>query len=627
VTKEPYAPAGRPGSQTLPNGAVLNHIYEVRRFIDRGGMGEVYEGININNPEERVAIKVILPALAADPAVEAMFRKEARTLTRLSHRAIAQFRLLAREPELQLLYIVTEYIDGPPLSRLLSTLKPSTADLVRFLRRMADGLNAAHQLGAVHRDMSPDNILLAGGQLDQAKIIDFGIAKELDTGQTIVGTGFAGKLAFVAPEQLGDFGQQIGPWTDIYSLGLVLLAVARGEALHMGATPVEAIDKRRAGVDVSGAPETLRPIVAKMLAADPKQRYRSMEELLAALEAVFGPPTTLITPGPPVRRFGAGKALLAGAALAAAAAAGVAALMLLKPTPPSGEALVATARRLAGEELEKLDCAWLSLASVEPHGSGVAIGLEGAAGSTRTAEIAVADRLKAAKIELVRLDQFQVAPLPTPACRPVNAFRAMRAPQAARHLAASQDKYEIQMQPGGGREARPALQLAIGDPGLDFALLAIDGDGRMEPISGGRAELERRAREGSPMVAALPGDGFSLRLRAPATQSWAGVMLLTGKGPFPMDLLTAPPGARGGDWERRIKAAGASGKWSAELVSYRITDSQADAPAAPVLRAQPESAPQAAEPTRRRTRREPPAPAPSGPTGPNGAHKDLEGLF
>ena len=75
-------------------------------------MGEVFEGVNINQDDERVAIKVILPHLAADPNVLAMFRKEARTLTRLSHPALVQYRVLAQEPQLGVLYIVTEYIDG-----------------------------------------------------------------------------------------------------------------------------------------------------------------------------------------------------------------------------------------------------------------------------------------------------------------------------------------------------------------------------------------------------------------------------------------------------------------------------------------------------------------------------------
>ena len=272
-------------------GDVLNGIYEVKRLIGRGGMGEVYEGVNINS-DERVAIKVMLPSLAADAKVQAMFRKEARTLTRLAHPAVVQYRVLAHEPLLNVLYIVTEFGDAVELTAILGQIHPDSAELRRLIRRLADGLRAAHELGAVHRDMSPDNVLLPDRRLDRARIIDFGIAKDLDPSKaTIVGDGFAGKLAYVAPEQFGDFGREIGPWTDIYSLGLVILAVATGRDVDMGSTLVEAVDKRRQGVDLSPIPEDLRPIMERMLAADPAKRARSMDEVLAMLDEQGRPPT------------------------------------------------------------------------------------------------------------------------------------------------------------------------------------------------------------------------------------------------------------------------------------------------------------------------------------------------
>jgi serine/threonine protein kinase len=207
-TYMPMAP--RTDGDRIQVGDVLNHIFEVKRFLARGGMGEVFEGINVSS-DERVAIKVMLPALAADPNVQAMFRKEARTLTRLSHPALVQYRVLAQEPQLGVLYIVTEFIDGANLCDVLATLKPTGADIRLLARRLADGLRVAHSLGAIHRDISPDNVLLEGGRLEAAKVIDFGIAKDLDPStKTIVGDGFAGKLNYVAPEQLGDFGRMSG---------------------------------------------------------------------------------------------------------------------------------------------------------------------------------------------------------------------------------------------------------------------------------------------------------------------------------------------------------------------------------------------------------------------------------
>ncbi len=111
----PPAPRAASPATSVGPGVVLNNIYEAKRFLARGGMGEVYEGFNVNT-DERVAIKVMLPSLAADPNVQAMFRKEARTLTRLHHPAVVQYRVLAQEPHLNVFYIVTEFIDGAALS-------------------------------------------------------------------------------------------------------------------------------------------------------------------------------------------------------------------------------------------------------------------------------------------------------------------------------------------------------------------------------------------------------------------------------------------------------------------------------------------------------------------------------
>ncbi len=299
---------------TIKIGDCLNHIYEVKRFIARGGMGEVFEGVNVTS-DERVAIKVMLPSLAADPNVIAMFRREARSMTRLQHEALVQYRVLAQEPQRRILYIVTDYIDGTPLCDVLETLKPSPEQLEMLLRRLASGLRAAHQLGILHRDISPDNVLLEGGQMERAKIVDFGIAKDLNPGSaTIIGDGFAGKLGYVAPEQLGDFDRELGPWTDVYSLALVMAAAAVGHDLKMGGTLVDAVDKRRAGPDLSGVSENMRPVLAAMLRANPAERLRSMDDVIAMLDARRAPPPSANFTGHAAPKLPRGTAIAGGAA-------------------------------------------------------------------------------------------------------------------------------------------------------------------------------------------------------------------------------------------------------------------------------------------------------------------------
>jgi serine/threonine-protein kinase len=217
----------------------------------------------------------------------ALFRKEARVLTHIAHPAIVQYRVFARDPQLDLHYIVTDFINGEPITRYLDRERSSLSDVVVLARRLASGLEAAHDHGAIHRDMSPDNILLPDGRIDRAKIIDFGIAKSLDlSAETVVGEGFAGKLGYVAPEQFGDFGRQIGPWTDVYSTALVLLAFARGKAPAMGTTLSDAVERRRVPVDLSDLPVPIAPLIERMLVPEPTGRIRSMREVLVALDGI-----------------------------------------------------------------------------------------------------------------------------------------------------------------------------------------------------------------------------------------------------------------------------------------------------------------------------------------------------
>ncbi|MGK6324472.1 protein kinase domain-containing protein [Sphingomonas sp. DT-51] len=270
----------------LVPGDLLNGIYKVERFIARGGMGEVFEGVNVES-DERVAIKAIRSHLASDPKIVALFRKEARVLTQIAHPAIVHYRVFARDPVLDLHYIVTDFINGEPITFHLDGERPTVRAVVTLAHRLAAGIEAAHDHGAIHRDMSPDNVLLPDGRIERAKIIDFGIAKSLDfAAETVVGEGFAGKLGYVAPEQFGAFGREIGPWTDIYSTALVLLAYARGRAPAMGTTLSEAVERRRDGADLTDIPPSLEPLLRRMLAPDPSQRIRSMREVIVALDAI-----------------------------------------------------------------------------------------------------------------------------------------------------------------------------------------------------------------------------------------------------------------------------------------------------------------------------------------------------
>lgn len=285
----PPVPTGtqRFGMAGLLVGATLNDNYEVTRYITQGGMGEIYEGRQIRG-NVKVAIKVILPQFAADPEFYTLLEREADLLATLGHDAIVKFRGLSHDPKSKLDYLTLEYVHGPSLEDQMD-IGPVDPQLCRFLlRRLASGLDAAHEKGVYHRDLSPDNILLRDGKIERATIIDFGIAKDSDTSKkTVIGAGFGGKLGFAAPEAFGLFGRIIGPWTDIYSLALVVAAAARAKVIDMGtATPIDAIQARQKIPELDGVEPWLATVLARMLAPDPADRIRSMSDVIAAVDTL-----------------------------------------------------------------------------------------------------------------------------------------------------------------------------------------------------------------------------------------------------------------------------------------------------------------------------------------------------
>lgn len=572
-------------------GDMLNHIFEVKRFLARGGMGEVFEGCNVHT-EERVAIKVMLPALARDEKVIAMFRKEAKTLTKLHHQALVEYRVLAQEPDLQILYIVTDFIEGSNLSAVLGTLKPSPDDLAALLRRLAAGLAAAHALGAVHRDMSPDNVLLENDDIGEAKIIDFGIAKDLKASSaTIVGDGFAGKLNYVAPEQLGDFGREIGPWSDVYSLGLLILAVAQGKNVDMSGSLVDAIDKRRRGPDLAAVPDNLRPLLEAMLRPDPKERLRSMDDVLAMLDGAYIPsPATAreslpADPLVPAPRRGVGvPLLLAIAVILLLLAAGAwywagGRLPGFAPAEPQADASDAgpadparAARDAINSVLPSVSCTWLDVGRIETEGGAIAVAMRGVAGDADVAVDQIRSALVQARLRNPSVNFGDVAPIRQAGCAVLDAYRQIRAPSGDR-LSSPQARYEMIVQPDGryaGRAAsNPVLDLDLSDRGHDIALLGIEPSGRITVLLRSRAEFERELAQsvgGRPV--SREGNGrFRIHIDSDH-DGWSGFALISGRGPFDPALIAPDIGARGPDWRDRFLAAAGRGNWTAEMAWY-----------------------------------------------------------
>jgi serine/threonine-protein kinase len=276
----------------LSAGTRLNGIYEIDRPIGMGGMGEIYFG-HVIGTGDPVAIKVLLPEFSDNDAALTLFRKEASALHHVHHDAVVRYYVFSLEPELRRPYLAMEFVDGRSLSDILRGDGPLTFEAVRSLaQRLASGLQAAHDCGIVHRDVSPENIIIPTGNVARAKIIDFGIARSTQHG-TVIGSGFAGKFNYVSPEQLGLYGGDVTAKSDIYSLALVLVNALTGRPIDMGGSQVDIVEKRRRLPDLGAIDLRFRPLLEKMLQPDPANRIESM---LAVASWPFGA-TSAVRPG------------------------------------------------------------------------------------------------------------------------------------------------------------------------------------------------------------------------------------------------------------------------------------------------------------------------------------------
>jgi serine/threonine protein kinase len=269
----------RPLNRGVPRGTRLNGIYEIDEMIGSGGMGEIYKSHELQTGAA-VAIKMLLPDMAENEAALGLFRREAAALHNLPHDAIVRYFLFTVEPILQRPYLAMEFVDGRSLSEILQAGPLDFESLVKLTRRVASGLEAAHERGIVHRDVSPDNIIVPRDDVTRAKIIDFGIARLVQLGDpTIIGSGFAGKENYVSPEQVGLFGGDVTARSDIYSLGLVVFYAITGQRLDMAGTQFQLVEKRRRVPDLSAVDPRFRPLLERMLQPDPANRPASMADI------------------------------------------------------------------------------------------------------------------------------------------------------------------------------------------------------------------------------------------------------------------------------------------------------------------------------------------------------------
>ena len=319
----------------VPQGTRLNDLYEVGEQIAQGGMGEIYRGHQIATGDP-VALKMIKPEFAGDESVMALFHREASALNRLQHESIVRYYIFGTDRVINRTYLAMEFVEGSALSDIVARRPLSVEETTELRRRIAAGLQVAHDNGIIHRDISPDNIILPDENVRKAKIIDFGIARSTKPGQaTVIGDGFAGKYNYVSPEQAGMFGGDVTARSDIYSLGLLLATCLLGKPIEMGGSMADVIEKRRTVPDLSGIDDQIRPLIASMLAPDPKDRPVSMIEVVNWVWSPPPPPPKAAPKPKPAPSTGSRPPFAVMAAgVAVLVAGGIGAFMFMKAEMP-----------------------------------------------------------------------------------------------------------------------------------------------------------------------------------------------------------------------------------------------------------------------------------------------------
>lgn len=260
----------------------LGGRYVLEKELGRGGMGVVYlaKDTQLDRP---VALKFLGNLVDSSEEFRQRFVREARTAAKISHpNIIAIYDISASVGKA---YIAMEYIDGPSLHKYLTAkgaMKPKEA--VNVVVQACNALSAIHEAGIIHRDIKPDNILIAKGGL--IKLTDFGLAKAEDSRMTRTGL-VMGTPSYMAPEQV--LGKEADARSDVYSMGLVLYECLTGETVFLGPDVLERQLKETPpppGSKVPGIPPELDAVIMKSISKKPEDRYQSIRELMTALRAV-----------------------------------------------------------------------------------------------------------------------------------------------------------------------------------------------------------------------------------------------------------------------------------------------------------------------------------------------------
>jgi beta-lactam-binding protein with PASTA domain len=257
---------------------VFGNRYRTIERIGSGGMADVYKAMD-EVLGRTVALKIMHPHYAEDPTFVQRFRHEAQSAANLSHPNIVNIYDWGQQGDTY--YIVMEYVKGTDLKTLIAQRGPADPlKAAEYAAQVCAGLSVAHGYGIIHRDIKSHNLVLTPD--GTIKIMDFGIARAVDTMMTQTGS-VLGTAQYVSPEQAQ--GRELGPGSDLYSLGVVLYEMTTGRLPFEGDTPVsvalkhvneDAVPPRQVRDSI---PPAVEAIIMRAMEKDPTHRYTSAEQM------------------------------------------------------------------------------------------------------------------------------------------------------------------------------------------------------------------------------------------------------------------------------------------------------------------------------------------------------------
>jgi tetratricopeptide (TPR) repeat protein len=267
----------------LGKGKLFAGRFELIEKLGAGGMGIVYRAYDKEVGEE-MAIKILHSEIALDEGTVDRFRNEIKLARKISHRNVCRMHELHQDGKQ--LFITMEYVSGQDLKDLIKeTGTLATGQVLSIAKQVAEGMAEAHDLGVIHRDFKPQNIMV--DKEGNAKIMDFGIARSLRTeGMTAEGV-IIGTPDYMAPEQVE--GLETDQRTDIYALGAILFEMATGRVPFEGDTPLSVAYKHKNELPLpprklnAQIPEPFNQLILRCLEKEKENRYQTADELLADL--------------------------------------------------------------------------------------------------------------------------------------------------------------------------------------------------------------------------------------------------------------------------------------------------------------------------------------------------------